>query len=215
MQPFTSLTGIAAPLPLDDVNTDQIAPSGLRPGSEPDYKEMLFWRWRLAADGQGKSDFVLNQPQFREAKILVAGRNFGCGSSRESAVWALTANGIRCVIAGSFGPFFRDNCLQNGVLPVALPADELTSITEVAIAANGAAPFTVDLEATTVRPPQGPAVPFQIGDSERLCLLQGLDSIGLTMKHAALIRAWEERTRANYPWLQAAYDRRIPRIPRS
>src|SRR5690349_1121474 len=121
MQLFTSVTGVALPLLADDVNTDLICPSG-RPGKNRlDYKAHFFWRRRLRDDGTEDPEFILNRPQFREARILVSGRNFGCGSSRETAVWALVGNDIRCVIARSFAEYFLENCLQNGVLPLTLP----------------------------------------------------------------------------------------------
>src|SRR5258705_8366480 len=155
MEPFTSVTGVAVPFLVDDVNTDQIAPSG-RPGAgRHDYKALFFWRRRLRDDGSEDPDFILNRPQFRDARILVGGRNFGCGSSRESAVWALTANGIRCVVARSFADFFRENCLQNGVLALALPDADAGRVEAAVEAVDGKADMTVDLEAQRVVLPNG------------------------------------------------------------
>src|SRR5262249_54035062 len=144
------------------------------------------------------------QPQFRAASILVTRRNFGCGSSRESAVWALVAKGIRCVVAQSFGDFFRENCLQNGLLPLQLEAAGLQIVEAAAIAENGARPFTVDLRAREIFLPDGKMLAFDIPDWERNCLLHGLDNIGLTLEHADEIAAWEQRVAREAPWMQSA-----------
>jgi 3-isopropylmalate/(R)-2-methylmalate dehydratase small subunit len=210
MEPFTSVTGVAVPFLVDDVNTDQIAPSG-RPGAaRHDYKAVFFWRRRLRDDGSEDPEFVLNRPQFRDARIMVGGRNFGCGSSRESAVWALTANNIRCVVARSFADFFRENCLQNGVLALALPDEDATRVEAAVLAADGQGATTVDLQQQRILLPDGSAIGFALPAAERACLLEGLDSIGMTLRHERAIAAWEQRMATEQPWVQALRDSRLP-----
>lgn len=206
MQPFTVHTGVAVPLIEDDINTDQITP--VHRSLEPNYAELLFRRRRQLPDGRPDPDFVLNQPQFSKPGILVTGRNFGCGSSRESAVWTMSGNGIRCIVARSFADIYRENCLQNGVLPVELRPADVAPFEARVIAAAGAAPFTVDLRARTISGPGGADIAFDMADSDRLRLLEGLDDIGLTLKHAQDIAAWEQRTAGERPWLQIATDSR-------
>ena len=201
MEPFTTLTGIAAPLLADDVNTDQITP--VHRDMHPDYGKLLFARKRKRADGSDDPDFVLNRPPFRQAKILVAGRNFGCGSSRESAVWAFVAVGIRCLIARSFADIYRDNCLKNGVLPVTLAPGDAEAFEALVVKTDGAAPFTVDLRLQAITGPGGASFKFDIAPEDRTILLEGLDDIGLTLKHSADIVGWEKRMRQERPWLQA------------
>jgi len=208
MERFTTLTAIAAPLIEDDVNTDQICPLQMQRSLEPDYAALLFARQRRRPDGSEIADFVLNRPQFRHPGILVSGRNFGCGSSREGAVWAMRAIGIRCVIARSLADIFRENILQNGMLPIELRAADADAFTARVVAADGRAPFTVDLEAQRIGGPGGPDIGFDIAPSDRMRLLEGLDDIGLTLKCADDIAAWEARTAAARPWLQNAVDRR-------
>jgi 3-isopropylmalate/(R)-2-methylmalate dehydratase small subunit len=208
MVPFTAVTGIAAPLLRDDINTDEITPIQIARNLKPDYAELLFMRTRRRADGSPDPDFILNRPQFRRPAILVTGRNFGCGSSRESAVWALLAVGIRCVIAKSMADIYRENCLQNGVLPVELADAEADALAARVIAADGAVPFTVDLVAQSIGGPGGPDLRFEIPAAERTRLLEGLDDIGLTLKHAAEIAAFEARARDERPWQQTAIDSR-------
>jgi 3-isopropylmalate dehydratase small subunit len=207
MEPFTRLSGVAVPMPEDNVNTDEISPIQLARKLQPDYRAMLFMRSRWQADGTPVPGFVLNRPQFQGAAILVAGENFGCGSSREAAVWALMANGIRCLVAPSFADMFRENCLKNGVLPVTLPAASYAAFLDSVTTVDGAAPFTVDLESRTLSGPDG-TITFDISPADRLRLLEGLDDIGLTLKHLAEIEAWERRTRDEAPWYQTARDRR-------
>ena len=209
MECFTRLTAIAAPLIEDDVNTDQIAPLQMQRGLEPDYAAVLFGRRRFRPDGGEVADFVLNRPQFRNPGILVSGRNFGCGSSREAAVWAMRAVGIRCVIARSLADIFRENILQNGMLPVELRPEDADAFTARVVAVDGRAPFWVDLETQTIGGPGGPDIGFDIAPSDRMRLIEGLDDIGLTLKCAAEIAAWEARTAAAQPWLQRARDRRF------
>ena len=208
MQPFTSHTGIAAPLLKDDINTDQIAPILHSRGLKEDYKAMLFMRARQRDDGSENPDFVLNKPQFRNAGILVTGQNFGAGSSRETAVWCMLANNIRVIVARSFADIYRENCLQNGVLPVVLDAAEADAFTARVVAVNGGAPFTVDLVTQRISGPGGPDVAIEIAAADRMRLLEGLDDIGLTLKHMDEIVNWEQRAAAAQPWLQTARDSR-------
>jgi len=208
MQPFSSHTGIAAPLLKDDINTDQIAPIMHSRSLKEDYKAMLFHRARHREDGSEDPDFVLNRPQFRAAGILVTGQNFGAGSSRESAVWSMLANDIRVVVAKSFADIYRENCLQNGVLPVVLGPQDADAFIARVVAADGAAPFTVDLATQRISGPGGPDIAFEIAAADRTRLLEGLDDIGMTLKHIDDIVGWERRAAAAQPWLQAAQDGR-------
>jgi 3-isopropylmalate/(R)-2-methylmalate dehydratase small subunit len=208
MQPFSTHTGIAVPFLRDDVNTDQIAPVQAMRALKPDYKALLFMRARQRDDGSEDPDFVLNKPQFRNPGILVTGQNFGAGSSREAAVWGMLANNIRVIVARSFADIYRENCLQNGLLPVVLGADHAEAFEARVIAANGAAPFTVDLNVQRISGPGGPDVSFDISAADRMRLLEGLDDIGLTLKHTDEIADWERRMAAAQPWLQAARDTR-------
>jgi len=208
MQPFSSHTAVAAPLLRDDINTDQIAPVMHSRDLKEDYGKTLFYRARRREDGSEDPDFILNKPQFRAAGILVTGNNFGAGSSRESAVWAMVANNIRVIVAKSFADIYRENCLQNGVLPVVLAAAEADALTARVIGADGAAPFTVDLVSQRISGPGGPDMSFEIAPADRMRLLEGLDDIGLTLKHMNDIVGWEQRTAAAQPWLQTAKDSR-------
>jgi len=208
MQPFSSHTAIAAPLIRDDINTDQIAPVMHSRDLKEDYKVTLFYRARRREDGSEDPDFVLNKPQFRNAGILVTGNNFGAGSSRESAVWAMVANNIRVIVAKSFADIYRENCLQNGVLPIVLTAQETDALAARVVTANGAAPFTVDLVSQRISGPGGADMSFDIAPADRMRLLEGLDDIGLTLKHMNDIVSWEQRTAAAQPWLQTAKDSR-------
>jgi 3-isopropylmalate/(R)-2-methylmalate dehydratase small subunit len=206
MQPFTTLTGVAVPLLQDDINTDQITP--INRNMNPDWAALLFAHARKRPDGNPDPDFPLNQPQFRAPGILVTGRNFGCGSSREGAVWAMLATGIRCIVARSFADIYRENCLQNGLLPVELKANDSAAFEARVLAADGAAPFTVDLLAQTISGPGGPDLAFELPGADRMRLIEGLDDIGLTLKHAPDIAAWEKRMAGAQPWLQRASDSR-------
>jgi 3-isopropylmalate dehydratase small subunit len=203
MQPFTSHTGIAVPLLKDDVNTDQVAPVQAMREMKPDYKTMLFMRAR-AED----PNFPLNLPQFANPGILVTGDNFGAGSSREAAVWSMTANNIRVIVAKSFADIYRENCLQNGLLPVVLGPDQADAFIARVVAANGAGPFTVDLRTQTISGPGGADITFDIPAADRMRLLEGIDDIGLTLKHTDEIVAFEKRMAAGQPWLQQARDSR-------
>ena len=208
MQPFTSHTGIAVPLLVDDLNTDQIAPVQAMRDLKPDYKKLLFMRARRRDDGSEDPDFVLNKPQFRNPGILVSGNNFGAGSSREAAVWGMLANNIRVIVAKSFADIYRENCLQNGLLPVVLGSSDADAFIARVVAVNGAGPFTVDLPSQRISGPGGPDLTFEIPPSDRMRLLEGLDDIGLTLKHTGDIVAWEKRMAAAQPWLQEARDSR-------
>jgi 3-isopropylmalate dehydratase small subunit len=206
MQPFTTLTGIAVPLLQDDINTDQITP--INRNMNPDWAALLFGNARKRPDGSADPDFPLNRPQFRAPGILVTGRNFGCGSSREGAVWAMLATGIRCIVARSFADIYRENCLQNGLLPVELEAADSAAFEARVLAADGAASFTVDLLAQTISGPGGGDLAFELPPADRMRLIEGLDDIGLTLKHAPDIAAWEKRMAGAHPWLQSATDSR-------
>jgi 3-isopropylmalate/(R)-2-methylmalate dehydratase small subunit len=208
MQPFTNHTAVAAPLPKDDINTDQIAPVLHSRSLKEDYKAMLFHRARRREDGSEDPNFVLNKPQFRNAGILVTGNNFGAGSSRETAVWSMLANDIRVIIAKSFADIYRENCLQNGLLPLVLEPDEADAFTARVIAVDGAVPFTVDLVSQRISGPGGADVTFEISAADRTRLLEGLDDIGLTLKHMNEIVSWEQRAAVAQPWLQTAKDSR-------
>jgi 3-isopropylmalate/(R)-2-methylmalate dehydratase small subunit len=208
MQAFSSHIGIAAPMLKDDVNTDQIAPVLHSRDLKEDYKAMLFHRARRREDGSEDPNFVLNKPQFRNAGILVTGDNFGAGSSRETAVWSMLANNIRVIIAKSFADIYRENCLQNGLLPIVLEPDVADGFAARVIAVDGAAPFTVDLVSQRISGPGGADVAFDIAAADRTRLLEGLDDIGLTLKHMNEIVSWEQRAAAAQPWLQTAKDSR-------
>jgi 3-isopropylmalate dehydratase small subunit len=202
MEPFRSVTGAAAPLLMDDINTDQIIPSAWLRRMDADLADGLFAYLRRQPDGAPNPDFMLEKPQFRQARILVTGNNFGCGSSREHAAWAMAAFGIRAVIARSHADIFRENCLKNGILAIALPPDEMNELTARVIAADGRQPFTVDLEREQIGGPDGYVRSFTIAPHERTALLEGLDDIGLTSKHADEIAAWERRVARERPLLQ-------------
>jgi 3-isopropylmalate/(R)-2-methylmalate dehydratase small subunit len=208
MQPFISHTGIAAPLLKDDINTDQIAPIMHSRSLKEDYQATLFHRARRREDGTEDPDFVLNKPQFRAAGILVTGHNFGAGSSRESAVWSMIANNIRAIVARSFADIYRENCLQNGVLPVVLDAADADTFIARVVAADGKAPFTVDLVSQRISGPGGGDVSFEFAAADRTRLLEGLDDIGLTLKHMDDIVGWEQRAAKAQPWLQETSDSR-------
>ncbi|PRY92839.1 3-isopropylmalate dehydratase small subunit [Hasllibacter halocynthiae] len=201
MTPFTTLAGIAAPLPLVNVDTDMIIPKQyLKTIERTGLGRGLFDEMRYREDGAENPDFVLNRPAYRKAEILVAGDNFGCGSSREHAPWALLDFGIRCVIAPSFADIFYNNCFKNGILPIALPQDQVDLLMDDA--ERGAnATLTVDLEAQTIQGPDGGTIPFEIDPWRRHCLLNGLDDIGLTLEKADRIDAFEKEAAQARPWV--------------
>ena len=203
MQAFTKLTGIAAPLPKANVDTDQIIPARfLKSISRLGFGKNLFANFRFKEDGTENPDFVLNQEPYRRAEVLIAFENFGCGSSREHAPWALLDFGIRCVIAPDFADIFHNNCFKNGVLPVRLPREICEKLMEDA-KMGGNARISVDLERQVVVRPNGEEIPFQIDPLRRHLMLNGLDDIGQTMQHAPAIDSFESRQRAAQPWLYA------------
>ena len=201
MEKFTKLTGVAAPMDVINVDTDQIIPKlHLRTIKRTGLGKVLFDDLRFNPDGTEKPGFILNQTPYRDAQILVAGDNFGCGSSREHAPWALLDFGIRCVISTSFADIFYNNCFKNGILPIAVSADELGAL--MADACDRESPvLTVDLQAQEITRPNGATVSFAIDEFRRECLLDGLDDIGLTMQKVDRIDAFEVAQREQQPWL--------------
>ncbi len=199
MEKFDKLTGIAAPLDIINVDTDMIIPKQfLKTIQRSGLGKNLFDEMRYAPDGQEIADFVLNQAAYREAQILVAGDNFGCGSSREHAPWALLDFGIRCIIAPSFADIFYNNCFKNGILPIVLPQTEVDKLMDDA--KRGAnATISVDLESQTIQGPDGGSISFEIDGFRKQCLMEGLDDIGLTLQKAQAIDAYEETLDAQ-PW---------------
>ncbi len=191
MKRYTRVTDKVVPLPRSDIDTDQIIPAThLKRVERTGYGQFLFQRWRTAASGEPDPEFPLNDPQFRSATILASGANFGCGSSREHAVWALLDYGFRTIVAPSFADIFRNNCYQNGVLPVTLAAPVVERILENA-AADDAYRLTVDLTALRVSDTKGLSIPFAIDLFYRDSLLNGLDAIDLTLQHVEAIEAYE------------------------
>jgi 3-isopropylmalate/(R)-2-methylmalate dehydratase small subunit len=196
MQPFTTLTAVAVPLDLVNVDTDRIIPARfLRQPRSAGYEKFLFHDLR-----EGDEDFVLDRPAYRGAQVLVAADNFGCGSSREGAVWALAGTGLRAWIAPSFGDIFLENSFKNGVLAVVLPAPRVAQLRSALAAAPGAT-LTIDLAAQTVTGPDGIVDRFEIDPFRKECLLAGVDEIDLTLRHETAIAAYEERRRERKPWL--------------
>ncbi|MBX3596460.1 MAG: 3-isopropylmalate dehydratase small subunit [Rhizobiaceae bacterium] len=200
MDKFTKLTGVAAPLPIVNVDTDMIIPKDyLKTIKRTGLSKGLFAEMRFNEDGSENPDFVLNKPAYRNAQILVAGDNFGCGSSREHAPWALLDFGIRCVISTSFADIFYNNCFKNGILPVIVSQQDLEMLMDDA--ARGAnATLTVDLEEQEIRGPDGGVIKFSIDEFRRHCLLNGLDDIGLTLEKASAIDSFEKKTAESRPW---------------
>ncbi len=200
MDKFTKLTGPAAPLPLANVDTDKIIPARfLKTIKRSGLGVHLFDSLRYDKDGQERPDFVLNQPQYRKAEVLIAHENFGCGSSREHAPWALLDFGIRCVIAPDFADIFHNNCFKNGILPVRLPRAVCDQLIEDA-KLGGNARITVDLEKQVVVRPNGEEIPFKIDPFRRHLLLNGLDDIGQTMQHGKALDSYEAKRQSEQPW---------------
>jgi len=201
MDAFTTLTGIAAPLPMANVDTDKIIPARfLKTIERTGLGKSLFANLRYNEDGSENPDFVLNQPPYRQAEVLIAHENFGCGSSREHAPWALLDFGIRCVIAPDFADIFHNNSFKNGILPVKLPREVCDQLMEDAtLGAN--ARITIDLQRQVVVRPNGEEIAFEIDPLRRHLLLNGLDDIGQTMQQAPAIDSFETRQRAAQPWL--------------
>jgi 3-isopropylmalate/(R)-2-methylmalate dehydratase small subunit len=200
MEKFTTLTGVAAPMPLVNIDTDMIIPKQfLKTIQRSGLGKNLFDEMRYTQDGQEIPDFVLNQPAYRKAEIIVAGDNFGCGSSREHAPWALLDFGIRCVISTSFADIFYNNCFKNGILPVVLPQAAVDHLMDDA--RKGAnARITVDLTAQTVTASDGTSFAFEVDAFKKHCLLNGLDDIGLTLEKASAIDSFEKKNAALRPW---------------
>ena len=201
MDKFTTLTGIAAPLPLINIDTDMIIPKQfLKTIKRSGLGKNLFDEMRFDQSGNELSEFVLNKPAYRDAQILVAGDNFGCGSSREHAPWALLDFGIRCVIAPSFADIFFNNCFKNGILPIPLPQEEVDKLMDDA--SNGAnATLTIDLEAQEITRPDGQKIAFEIDLFRKHCLLNGLDDIGLSLTKVEAIDAFEATAQSARPWV--------------
>ena len=201
MQKFDQLTGVAAPLPMMNVDTDMIIPKQfLKTIKRTGLGKNLFDEMRYTTDGKEIPDFVLNKPQYRQAKILVTGANFGCGSSREHAPWALLDFGIRCVISTSFADIFYNNCFKNGILPIKVSKEDLDKLMDDA--SRGAnATLSIDLEKQEIRGPDGGSVKFEIDAFRKHCLLNGLDDIGLTLEKGHHIDRFESEHRERHPWL--------------
>jgi len=201
MDKFTSLTGVAAPMPTINVDTDMIIPADyLKTIKRTGLGVALFSRMRYRDDGSENPDFILNKPAYRKAQILVADDNFGCGSSREHAPWALLDFGIRCVISTNFGDIFYQNCFKNGILPIKVSKEDLDKLMEDA--SRGAnATLTVDLEEQEIQGPDGGTVSFEIDPFKKHCLLNGIDDIGQTMEKAAHIDDFEEKVSSARPWI--------------
>ncbi|MBI3371187.1 MAG: 3-isopropylmalate dehydratase small subunit [Betaproteobacteria bacterium] len=202
MKKFTVLKGIAAPLMVPNIDTDRIIRIERCAGIPRERQgEYMLEMMRLDPDGSENPHFILNKPPFREAKILLAAENFGCGSSRENAVWALMGWGLRCIIAPSFGDIFFGNCFQNGMLPIRLSAATVERLAAAIEADAGNAVLTVDLERQRILTAQGEEITFEVEPLRRRMLLEGLDEIGLTLEHEAEIAAFQNRDRGVRPWL--------------
>ncbi|MCM2396434.1 3-isopropylmalate dehydratase small subunit [Rhizobium sp. S95] len=200
MEKFEKLTGVAAPLPVVNIDTDMIIPKDyLKTIKRTGLGKGLFAEARYKEDGTLNEDFVLNKPAYQNARILVAGDNFGCGSSREHAPWALLDFGIRCVISTSFADIFYNNCFKNGILPIVVSQDELDKLMDDASRGSNAV-LTVDLEAQEITGPDGGRIKFEIDAFKRHCLLNGLDDIGLTLEKAGSIASFEKTNAVNHPW---------------
>ena len=203
MEKFTMLSGVAAPLPMVNIDTDMIIPKNfLKTIKRTGLKEGLFYELRFTADGQ-KKDFVLDQPAYQNAKIIVAGPNFGCGSSREHAPWALLDFGIRCIISEGFADIFYNNCFKNGILPIKVPKDVIAKLMDDASRGSNAI-IEIDLEKQEIKGPDGGTVHFDIDPFRKHCLLNGLDDIGLTMEKKSEIDAFEAKQKEAQPWLHSA-----------
>ncbi|MEE9315226.1 MAG: 3-isopropylmalate dehydratase small subunit [Rhizobiaceae bacterium] len=201
MEKFTSMSGVAAPLPIINIDTDMIIPKDyLKTIKRTGLAEGLFAEMRFNDDGSENPDFVLNKPAYRDATILVAGDNFGCGSSREHAPWALLDKGIRCIISTSFADIFYNNCFKNGILPVRVTQEQLDALMDDA--SRGAnAVLTVDLETQSIKGPDGGTISFEVDAFKKHCLLNGLDDIGLTMEKIDSIDTYEGKLVGDRPWV--------------
>jgi 3-isopropylmalate/(R)-2-methylmalate dehydratase small subunit len=200
MQKFTTLTGIAAYLPMINVDTDMIIPKQyLKTIKRTGLGKGLFAELRYDEKGVAHPDFVLHKPPYTQAQILITGENFGCGSSREHAPWALLDFGIRCIIAPSFADIFYNNCFKNGILPITLPQEEIDKLIDDASRGDNAR-LTIDLEAQEIRGPDGGVIKFDVDPHRKRCLMEGLDDIGLTMEKADAIAEFEVKSRTARPW---------------
>ena len=200
MQKFTTLTGIAAYLPMINVDTDMIIPKQyLKTIKRTGLGKGLFAELRYDEKGVAHPDFVLHKPPYTQAQILITGENFGCGSSREHAPWALLDFGIRCIIAPSFADIFYNNCFKNGILPITLPQVEIDKLIDDASRGDNAR-LTIDLEAQEIRGPDGGVIKFDVDPHRKRCLMEGLDDIGLTMEKADAIADFEGKSRTARPW---------------
>jgi len=201
MDKFTTLTGVAAPLNMINIDTDAVIPKQyLKTIKRTGLGTALFSEMRYNEDGSEVADFVLNKPAYREAKILITGENFGCGSSREHAPWALLDYGIRCIIAPSFADIFYSNCFKNGILPIQLPPEDMDKLLDDA--ERGAnATLTIDLEKQQITGPDGGTISFDIDPFRKHCLLNGLDDIALTLEKEAKISSYEAKAQAARPWV--------------
>ena len=200
MEKFEKLHGIAAPMPLVNIDTDMIIPKVfLKSIQRTGFGKNLFDEMRYNRDGTEIPDFVLNKPQYRNAEILIAGDNFGCGSSREHAPWAIADFGIKCIVSTSFADIFFNNSFKNGILPIVLPQEQVDILMKDAEKGENAR-MTVDLEAQEITTSDGEVIPFDVDPFKKHCLLNGLDDIGLTMEKAASIDAFEAKAKAERPW---------------
>ena len=204
MEKFTTLTGVAAPMDMINVDTDMIIPKQfLKTIKRTGLGVHAFSEMRYFEDGSENPDFVLNQPAYREASILIAGDNFGCGSSREHAPWAILDQGIRCIVSTSFADIFYNNCFKNGILPIVVSPEDLEKLMDDA--GRGAnATMTVDLEAQTIEGPDGGQIKFEMDPHKKHCLLNGLDDIGQSLEKVDAITAFEAKRDVTTPWLNAA-----------
>jgi 3-isopropylmalate/(R)-2-methylmalate dehydratase small subunit len=203
MEKFNTLRGVAAPLPMVNIDTDMIIPKNfLKTIKRTGLKDGLFYEMRWTADGQ-KKDFILDQPAYQNAKIIVAGPNFGCGSSREHAPWALLDFGIRCIISEGFADIFYNNCFKNGILPIKMPKEIIAKLMDDASRGSNAI-IEVDLEKQEIKGPDGGTVHFEIDPFRKKCLLEGLDDIGLTLEKKSDIDDFEKKQKEAQPWLHAA-----------
>jgi 3-isopropylmalate/(R)-2-methylmalate dehydratase small subunit len=201
MDKFTTLSGIAAPMPLVNIDTDMIIPKQfLKTIKRSGLGVNLFDEMRYDGDGNEIADFILNKPAYRKAEIIIAGENFGCGSSREHAPWALLDFGVRCVISTSFADIFYNNCFKNGILPIVLPKEQVDALMEDAERGENAR-ITVDLEAQTVSASDGTEFAFEVDPFKKQCMLNGLDDIGLTMEKIAAVDTFEVKYQAQMPWV--------------
>ena len=200
MDKFTTLTGVAVPINMTHIDTDRIIPKNyLKTIKRTGLGKGLFSEQRYKDDGSDNPDFVLNKPAYKKAKILVADNNFGCGSSREHAPWALMDYGIRCVISTQFGDIFYNNCFKNGVLPIKMPKEIIAKLMDDASRGSNAI-IEIDLEKQEIRGPDGGVVKFEIDAHRKHCMLNGLDDIGLTKQKQSKIASYENKARAERPW---------------